>query len=206
MMGKHMQVYMGAKHATHRLNSDKLFIIKSMMLPYKSLISISKWYPYVYLHGNILFNGTPVLFVGIESLPLVERLFADLLHTTEGLKNSKLSAVLHITGSYFVFSYVYRKPSSLFMDNYMYIGLLQNGQCNIFLKQYETLCYITCIFDILQNDNGRLVKENNDLHMQLIRAKEDADKRIAGFVLSYCSLTDSMQPKLYPVRKMVDWN
>ena len=91
MMGKHMQVYMGAKHATHRLNNDKLFIIKSMMLPYKSLISISKWYPYVYLYGNILFNGTPVLFVGIESLPLVERLFADLLHTTESLKNSKLS-------------------------------------------------------------------------------------------------------------------
>ena len=36
---------------------------------------------------------------------------------------------------------------------------------------------------ILQNDNGRLVKENNDLHMQLIRAKEDADKRIAGIDL-----------------------
>ena len=28
---------------------------------------------------------------GIESLPLVERLFADLLHTTESLKNAKLS-------------------------------------------------------------------------------------------------------------------
>ena len=69
-----------------------LIIIKSMMLPYKSLFSISKWYPYVYLYGNILFNvSTPVLFVGIESLPLVERLFADLLHTTESLKNSKLS-------------------------------------------------------------------------------------------------------------------
>lgn len=29
---------------------------------------------------------------GIESLPLVERLFADLLHTTESLKNAKLAS------------------------------------------------------------------------------------------------------------------
>ena len=82
---------MSAKIATHRLNNDKLIIIKSMKLPYKSLFAVFKWYPYVYLYGNILFNGAPVLFVGIESLPLVERLFADLLHTTESLKNSKLS-------------------------------------------------------------------------------------------------------------------
>ena len=29
--------------------------------------------------------------LGIESLPLVERLFADLLHTTESLRNVKVS-------------------------------------------------------------------------------------------------------------------
>ena len=28
--------------------------------------------------------------LGVESLPLVERLFADLLHTTESLKNAKV--------------------------------------------------------------------------------------------------------------------
>ena len=79
-------------YVVHRLNNNKLIIIKSMKLPYKSLFSISKWYPYVYLYGNILLNAsTPVLCIGIESLPLVDRLFADLLHTTESLKNSKLS-------------------------------------------------------------------------------------------------------------------
>ena len=33
--------------------------------------------------------------LGVESLPLVERLFSDLLHTTESLKNAKLQLGKH---------------------------------------------------------------------------------------------------------------
>lgn len=33
--------------------------------------------------------------LGVESLPLVERLFGDLLHTTESLKNAKLQLGKH---------------------------------------------------------------------------------------------------------------
>lgn len=73
--------------------------------------------------------------LGVESLPLVEKLFADLVHTTESLKNAKL----------------------------------QLGQ-----KKTESLD-AESVSAPYRSDNARLIKENNDLHMQLIKQKEESD-------------------------------
>ncbi len=73
--------------------------------------------------------------LGIESVPLVERLFADLVATTQSYENlsgntKKLSDNLSLT------------------NNSMYP---------------------------LKKENNRLVKENNKLHLELIRKSEDHD-------------------------------
>ncbi|KAL8621049.1 hypothetical protein ACOMHN_040574 [Nucella lapillus] len=73
--------------------------------------------------------------LGVESLPLVEKLFADLVHTTESLKNAKL----------------------------------QLSQ-----KKVETVNNEK-VMEPYVSDNARLIKENNELHMQLIKQKEDFD-------------------------------
>jgi hypothetical protein len=78
--------------------------------------------------------------LGVESLPLVEKLFADLVHTTESLKNAKL----------------------------------QLGQ-----KKEETTDAEAAAAPY-RSDNARLIKENNDLHMQLIKQKEEADMVARG--------------------------
>ncbi|KAJ3600083.1 hypothetical protein NHX12_034035 [Muraenolepis orangiensis] len=74
--------------------------------------------------------------LGIETLPLVEKLFSDLVHTTESLRNAKLSA-----------------------------GKTENESRNFdaLLEPYKT-------------DNARLVKENNELHLALLKLKEDKDR------------------------------
>lgn len=84
--------------------------------------------------------------LGIESLPLVEKLFADLIHTTESLKNAKQ----------------------------------QLGQ-----KQTESLDLESAVAPY-RSDNARLIKENNDLHMQVIKQKEDADAVVRGGILYVC--------------------
>ena len=76
--------------------------------------------------------------LGIESLPLAEKLFGDLLHTTESLKNAKLQ-----------------------------LGR-QKEQKGVWEQQVEPY----------RNDNSRLVKENNDLHQQLIRVKESGEMKV----------------------------
>lgn len=76
--------------------------------------------------------------LGIESLPLVEKLFGDLLHTTESLKNAKLQLGRH------------------------------REQKGVWEQQVEPY----------RNDNSRLVKENNELHQQLIRVKEGGEMRV----------------------------
>lgn len=76
--------------------------------------------------------------LGIESLPLVEKLFGDLLHTTESLKNAKLQ-----------------------------LGK-QREQKGVWEQHAEPY----------KADNSRLVKENNELHQQVIRLKESAEVRV----------------------------
>ncbi|XP_046325816.2 centrosomal protein of 135 kDa-like isoform X2 [Haliotis rufescens] len=73
--------------------------------------------------------------LGIESLPLVEKLFADLIHTTESLKTAKLE-----------------------------LGKRQNETKEVdgAVEPYKM-------------DNAKLVRENNEIHLQLIKQKEDMD-------------------------------
>ena len=76
--------------------------------------------------------------LGIESVPLVEKLFTDLVHTTESLKTVKLQLSKR------------NKERSTFEDN---------------AEPYRS-------------DNAKLVRENNELHVQLIRTKEDGERAI----------------------------
>lgn len=76
--------------------------------------------------------------LGIESLPLVEKLFSDLVHTTESLKNLKQQVSKQ------------DKEKFLYEDN---------------VEPYRS-------------DNAKLVKENNELHLQLIKLREDTDQTI----------------------------
>ncbi|XP_022099000.1 centrosomal protein of 135 kDa-like isoform X1 [Acanthaster planci] len=75
--------------------------------------------------------------LGIESLPLVEKLFNDLVHTTSSLKNAKLQA-------------------SRATDEKTPV----------------------CTDEAYRSDNAKLVRENNDLHLQLIKLKEESEATI----------------------------
>ncbi|XP_071786802.1 centrosomal protein of 135 kDa-like isoform X1 [Asterias amurensis] len=75
--------------------------------------------------------------LGIDSLPLVEKLFNDLVHTTSSLKNAKLQASRSVEE---------KNP--------------------------------ICTDEAYRSDNAKLVRENNDLHLQLIKLKEDTDVSI----------------------------
>ncbi|KAI1888697.1 hypothetical protein AGOR_G00171400 [Albula goreensis] len=74
--------------------------------------------------------------LGIESLPLVEKLFSDLVHTTESLRNAKLSA-----------------------------GKTEKESRNLdaLLEPYRV-------------ENARLVRENNELHLGVLKLKEEKDQ------------------------------
>uniref|UniRef100_A0A3Q0SYU5 Centrosomal protein 135 n=1 Tax=Amphilophus citrinellus TaxID=61819 RepID=A0A3Q0SYU5_AMPCI len=76
--------------------------------------------------------------LGIESLPLVEKLFSDLVHTTESLRNAKLSA-----------------------------GKTEKESRNVdsLLEPYRT-------------ENARVIRENNELHLELLKLKEEKDRVI----------------------------
>lgn len=76
--------------------------------------------------------------LGIESVPLVEKLFSDLVHTTESLKNLKLQSSKH------------DRSKTTIEDN---------------VEPYRS-------------DNAKLVKENNELHLQLIKLREESDEKI----------------------------
>ncbi|XP_069006775.1 centrosomal protein of 135 kDa [Embiotoca jacksoni] len=74
--------------------------------------------------------------LGIESLPLVEKLFSDLIHTTESLRNVKLSA---------------GKTEK------------ESRNCDALLEPYRT-------------ENGRVIRENNELHLELLKLKEEKER------------------------------
>lgn len=76
--------------------------------------------------------------LGIESLPLVEKLFSDLVHTTESLRNAKLS-----------------------------VGKTEKESKNL-----------DAVLEPYKSENARLVRENNELHLDLLKLKEGSDQQI----------------------------
>ncbi|NWZ41635.1 CP135 protein, partial [Brachypodius atriceps] len=76
--------------------------------------------------------------LGVESLPLVEKLFSDLVHTTESLRRAKLSS-----------------------------GKTEK-ECN----NYDT------ILEPYKTENTRLTRENNDLHLEILKLKEQSDRHV----------------------------
>ncbi|NXN28115.1 CP135 protein, partial [Nycticryphes semicollaris] len=76
--------------------------------------------------------------LGVESLPLVEKLFSDLVHTTESLRSAKLSAGKN------------EKECS----NY-----------DAILEPYKT-------------ENAKLTRENNELHLEILKLKEQSDRHV----------------------------
>ncbi|XP_072294915.1 centrosomal protein of 135 kDa isoform X2 [Eucyclogobius newberryi] len=76
--------------------------------------------------------------LGIESLPLVEKLFNDLVHTTESLRSAQLSV----------------------------------GKTEKESKNFDDL------LDPYKTENARLVRENNELHLDLLKLKEDKGRVI----------------------------
>ncbi|XP_051475238.1 centrosomal protein of 135 kDa isoform X3 [Apus apus] len=76
--------------------------------------------------------------LGVESLPLVERLFSDLVRTTESLRSAKLSA-----------------------------GKIEKECSNydVILEPYKTV-------------NTKLTRENNELHLEILKLKEQSDHHV----------------------------
>ncbi|KAF6733117.1 Centrosomal protein of 135 kDa [Oryzias melastigma] len=74
--------------------------------------------------------------LGIESLPLVDKLFSDLVHTTESLRNAKLTA-----------------------------GKTQKESRNV-----------DALLEPYRAENARLVRENNELHLDLLKLREEKDR------------------------------
>uniref|UniRef100_A0A8C5QX03 Uncharacterized protein n=1 Tax=Leptobrachium leishanense TaxID=445787 RepID=A0A8C5QX03_9ANUR len=86
--------------------------------------------------------------LGIESLPLVEKLFSDLVHTTESLRNIKLMA----------------------------------GKTEQERKNFDS------VVEPYKTENARLVRENNELHLGLLKLKEDSDRHIKDLKASLWKL------------------
>uniref|UniRef100_S4RJ48 Centrosomal protein 135 n=1 Tax=Petromyzon marinus TaxID=7757 RepID=S4RJ48_PETMA len=74
--------------------------------------------------------------LGVETLPLVEKIFGDLVHTTESLRNAQLAA----------------------------------GKTEKEARNVDTLV------EPYRGENARLVRDNNALHMELIRAREECER------------------------------
>lgn len=88
----------------------------------------------------------------IEAIPLVEKLFSDLVHTTENFKNYKNK-------------------------------LIKNDR--------ELLA--TDVSEPYRNDNAKLIRENNELHTELIRCKEENENSVAELKSSVRKLENENQ-------------
>ncbi|XP_078250816.1 centrosomal protein of 135 kDa isoform X2 [Pogona vitticeps] len=76
--------------------------------------------------------------LGVESLPLVEKLFSDLVHTTESLRSTKLSA-----------------------------GKIEKDFSNF-----------DVVLEPYREENARLTRENNELHLEVLKLKEQLEQRV----------------------------
>ncbi|NXS57598.1 CP135 protein, partial [Brachypteracias leptosomus] len=76
--------------------------------------------------------------LGVESLPLVEKLFSDLVHTTESLRSAKLSAG----------------------------------------KSEKECSNFDAILEPYRTENAQLIRENNELHLEILKLKEQSDRHI----------------------------
>jgi len=83
--------------------------------------------------------------IGIESLPLVECLFSDLIHTTDSLKRAKLN---ESTGG--------RNGVDRSADE---------GDVGV----------RSVMADAYRSDNAKLIKENTGVHQELIRVQEQLE-------------------------------
>ena len=91
--------------------------------------------------------------LGVESLPLIEKLFNDLIHTTESLKKTKLELSK------------------------------STDQLNISLKNASVASngdLLPASIQAYKSDNAKLIKENNELHLELIKMKDDFEAQIKG--------------------------
>ncbi|NXQ53818.1 CP135 protein, partial [Anthoscopus minutus] len=86
--------------------------------------------------------------LGVESLPLVEKLFSDLVHTTESLRRAKLSS----------------------------------GKTEKECSNYDT------ILEPYKTETARLTRENNDLHLEILKLKEQSDRHIKDLKASLRSV------------------
>uniref|UniRef100_A0A8C5IYH4 Centrosomal protein 135 n=1 Tax=Junco hyemalis TaxID=40217 RepID=A0A8C5IYH4_JUNHY len=76
--------------------------------------------------------------LGVDSLPLVEKLFSDLVHTTESLRKAKFSS----------------------------------GKTEKECSNYDT------VLEPYKTENARLTRENNDLHLEILKLKEKSDRHV----------------------------
>ncbi|XP_017677485.1 PREDICTED: centrosomal protein of 135 kDa isoform X3 [Lepidothrix coronata] len=76
--------------------------------------------------------------LGVESLPLVEKLFSDLVHTAESLRSAKLST----------------------------------GKTEKEYSNYDT------ILEPYKTENAKLTRENNELHLEMLKLKERSDRHV----------------------------
>jgi len=91
--------------------------------------------------------------LGVESLPLIEKLFNDLIHTTESLKKTKLELSK------------------------------STDQLNVSLKNSSVASngdLVPASIQAYKSDNAKLIKENNELHLELIKMKDDFEAQIKG--------------------------